>query len=100
MKTILQRIKVTFVISKLSKLSPFSLYLSYILCFYVINYLVGYQEVFHVFYNILKKSCISDIEYNLSGNLNLSFHVGADILNLLLLYDFFIFSGFYNATQL
>ena len=32
-----------------------------------------------------------DIEYNPSGNSNLSFQVGADILNSLLLYDFFMF---------
>ena len=38
-----------------------------------------------------KKSWISDVEYDLSGNSTLSFHVGADILHLLLLYDFFMF---------
>ena len=32
---------------------------------------------------------MSDIEYDLSGNSNFSFHVRADILNLLFLYDFF-----------
>ena len=31
------------------------------------------------------------MEYDPSGNLNSSFHVGADILNLLLLYELFIF---------
>ena len=30
---------------------------------------------------------MSDTEYDPSGNWNSSFHVGADILNLLLLYD-------------
>ena len=34
---------------------------------------------------------ISDTKYNLSGNSNSSFHVGADILNALFLYDFFAF---------
>ena len=34
---------------------------------------------------------MSDTEYDRSGNSNLSFHVGADILNLLLLYEFFMF---------
>ena len=34
---------------------------------------------------------MSDTEYGPSGNSNSSFHVGADILNLLFLYDFFIF---------
>ena len=34
---------------------------------------------------------MSDTEYEPSGNLNLSFHVGADILNLLLLHEFFKF---------
>ena len=33
-----------------------------------------------------KWSGISDIEYDTSGNSNSSFQVGADILNLLLLY--------------
>ena len=32
---------------------------------------------------------MSDVEYDPSGNS--SFHVGTDILNLLFLYDFFIF---------
>ena len=32
-----------------------------------------------------------DIEYDPFGNSNLSFHVGDDILNLLLLYDLSIF---------
>ena len=34
---------------------------------------------------------MSDTEYDTSDNSNLLFHVGADILNLLFLYDFFIF---------
>ena len=34
---------------------------------------------------------MSDIEYDPSGSSNSSFHVGADILNLLFLYDFYIF---------
>ena len=34
---------------------------------------------------------MSDTEYDPSGNSNLSFHVGADILNSLLLYEFFMF---------
>ena len=34
---------------------------------------------------------MSDIEYDPSGNSNSSFHVGADILNLLLLYEHFMF---------
>ena len=34
---------------------------------------------------------MSDMEYDPSGNSNLSFHVGADVLNLLFLYDFSIF---------
>ena len=38
-----------------------------------------------------KQSLISDAEYDQSGNSNSSFHVGADILNLLFLYDFLIF---------
>ena len=41
-----------------------------------------------VFDDILKKSWISDTEYNPPDNLNSSFHVGADVLNLLFLYDF------------
>ena len=32
-----------------------------------------------------------DTEYNPSGNSNRSFDVGADILNVLFLYDFFTF---------
>ena len=46
-----------------------------------------------------KQSWISDTESNPSGNSNVSFHLGADILNLflcfytcfLLLWDFYIF---------
>ena len=34
---------------------------------------------------------MSDTEYDQSGNSNLSFHVGADTLSLLFLYNFFIF---------
>ena len=34
---------------------------------------------------------MSDIEYDPSGNLNSSLHVGEDILNLLLLYELFTF---------
>ena len=34
---------------------------------------------------------MSNTEYDPSGSSNLSFHVGADILNLLLLYEFFMF---------
>ena len=34
---------------------------------------------------------IFDAEYEPSGNSNLSFHVGADILNLLLFYELFMF---------
>ena len=34
---------------------------------------------------------IINTDYDLLGNLNLSFYVGADILPLLFLYDFFIF---------
>ena len=35
---------------------------------------------------------MSETEHDPSGNLSLSFHVGADILNLLLLYELFSFS--------
>ena len=34
---------------------------------------------------------MSDTEYDPFGNSSLSFHVGADILNLLLLYKLFMF---------
>ena len=34
---------------------------------------------------------MSDTEYDPSGNSNILFHVGADILNLLLLYGPFMF---------
>ena len=34
---------------------------------------------------------MSDIEYDPSGNVNSSLHVGADISNLLLLYELFTF---------
>ena len=44
------------------------------------------------FFNIYsKKSWISDIEVDPSGNSNSAFHVGADVLNLLFLYDFYVF---------
>ena len=52
-------------------------------------WIVGHCFMF--FNNVLKKSSISDTEYDPSGNSNLSFHVGADILNLFL-YEFFYFS--------
>ena len=35
-----------------------------------------------------KISWVADIEFDPSGNSNLSFHAGADILNLLLLCEF------------
>ena len=35
------------------------------------------------------------MEFDPSGNSNTSLHVGADILNLLFLYDFFIFFHVY-----
>ena len=38
-----------------------------------------------------KQSWIPDADYDPSGNPNSSFHIGADVLNLLFLYDFFIF---------
>ena len=41
------------------------------------------------FDDILKIVLNIDTEYDPSGNLNSLFHVGADIVNLLLLYDFF-----------
>ena len=44
-------------------------------------------------FNIYSKS---DIEYDPSGNSNLSFHVGVDILNLLFLCDFFMFLDVYS----
>ena len=45
------------------------------------------------FFNIQSKySEISNTEHDPSGHSNSSFHVGADILNLLFLHDFFIFS--------
>ena len=34
---------------------------------------------------------MSDTEYDLSGNSNLSFHIEADILDILIFYDSFIF---------
>ena len=39
----------------------------------------------------LKQSKVSDTEYDLSFNSNFSFHVGADTLNLLFLYNLYIF---------
>ena len=43
-----------------------------------------FENVFKIILNIWK-------DYNPSGNSDLSFHVSADILNLLLLHDLFIF---------
>ena len=37
-----------------------------------------------------KKSGRSEIKYDLADNSNLSFNVGADILNLLILFELFI----------
>ena len=39
-----------------------------------------------------KQSLISDTEYDSSSNLDVSFHVRAEILYLLFFYDFYIFS--------
>ena len=43
---------------------------------------------------------MSDIEHDPSGNLNSSLHVGADILNLLFLSCFFIFSMYNKCYDL
>ena len=43
-------------------------------------------------YLILKKCWIYEIEYDPSGDSNSSFHVGADLLNLLLSHDIYFFS--------
>ena len=43
------------------------------------------------FYNILKIILKSDIEYDPSDNSDISFPAGADILNLLFLYELFMF---------
>ena len=44
------------------------------------------------FLYLYSKYCwISDTEYDPSGDSKSSFKVGADIVNLLLLYDFFVF---------
>ena len=40
---------------------------------------------------------MSDTEYDPSGNSDSSFHVGADILNSLSLFDFYIFPCIVNA---
>ena len=53
---------------------------------------MDYQHFHYVFKNILKITLNNDIEYDPSGNSNLSFHVGADILNLLLFYELLCFS--------
>ena len=52
-----------------------------------------------MFLNIYsKESCISDIEYYPSDNSNTSFHILAEILYLLFLYDFLnIFPTVSNA---
>ena len=47
-----------------------------------------------MFFNILKYSRISDIEYDPSDNSNLSFHVVADKFKFVLLY-FILFLLFY-----
>ena len=39
-----------------------------------------------------KESRIFDTEYDPSGNSTSSFHIGVDVLNLLFLYEFFMFS--------
>ena len=66
------------------------IYMYIYICVYIYIYLMeDYQLVFNVFLMIYSKlSWISDIEHDPSGNSNLSFHVGTDILNLLFLYDF------------
>ena len=52
---------------------------------------MDYQHFRMFFFNIFKVIWISDIEYDPSDNLNCSLHVGADILNLLLLCELFTF---------
>ena len=52
----------------------------------------GFSVAASSFFKIYpKKSWISGTEYDPSGNSNFSFHFGADILNLLFFYYFFIF---------
>ena len=63
----------------------FSILLTYILT----EELSIFPSCFFKIYRYLFR--ISDTEYNPSGNSNFLFHVGADILNLLLLYELFIF---------
>ena len=47
---------------------------------------------FLCFLRVFSKYCgIPDTEFDPSGNSNFSFHVGVGLLNLLFLYDFFIF---------
>ena len=49
------------------------------------------------FNHTLKKSWISDTEYDPSGNSNSLFHVGADILNIVFVWRFYIFLWIVNA---
>ena len=48
-------------------------------------------EELSVFSSCFLRNIQNNLEYDPPGNSNTPFHVGADILNLLFLYDFFIF---------
>ena len=121
MLTILQWTNTTSVISKWGTFSKFS-YLVILLLLLPINFTVSRVESWrwypvsilnvilisslstyiltwglNVLWFLIIYSWISDTEYDPSGNSNSSFHVEADILNTLFLYDFFIFPHIVNA---
>ena len=70
---------------------PFSILLIYV----PIGELFVTVSCFLIIY--LKTSTISDREYDLSANFNLSINLRADILDLLLLYDFYDFPCIVDA---
>ena len=53
---------------------------------------MDYQSFHYVVLKYTQNNLEYLTEYEPSGNSSLSFHVAADILNLLLLYELFIFS--------
>ena len=78
-----------------------------IFCFvYIYSYWRIIRHCFMFFEYISKYSWIYGTKYNPSNNSNLSFQIGADILNVLLLYDSLIFFHgeymlrFHKATYL
>ena len=110
--TTLQWTNSTSAVSRWGFFHHFHPYLSYFLCLlfleiipffnkkfipvlyfiYIYSFWIIISHFLCSFMTYLKQFWISDTEYDPSGNSKLTFHVGADKLNLLFLYKFLCFS--------